>query len=532
MTISLRNSFSVIALSAALMMGACGPKDKAGSPQISAEAAPLGLKAASDKDFARHFAVPERTTSEADANKALALLGMAESGATDLTWAAREGSNGNYTFTNLSSNTDDGVVMIETAVLTGVHMEGDAANFDRADFTGVSMTGDDLTVKVKNMTVARPTPDTAKAILKSIEKMSDSDDKLSLEMEDDDLDIGFGAISVADVTVSGDEVSGTINQMVYGTDAQTERTDFKVSDVNLTIQPRGQSDASAPSLLTMKSLTGRGFLNASDQMDMASGGLGALLGSLNMYEKPYDSFSLDSLIFNNSNVEMNIAGFEGEATTKGDVTTIRQVGKPMVFKLKEAPKAMEARQFYKTMSDLGFDNITIKSSQVSVLDEGKDTIRVNDGILEMTDGFKLNYTYGASGLKEVQQAMNTGTSQTAQQRMAMQMLKLNDMKISLEDKSIVERGLKLAAEMRGADPERVKKEMRAAVTMAPLLARSDLEKDLASELGGAFMEFIEKGGTLTIEMAPTEPLPMADLMALQQNGGSLKDLGFTAEQSD
>ena len=263
----------------------------------------------------------------------------------------------------------------------------------------------------------------------------------------------------------------------------------------------------------------------------AQSGLSSVFSNLNFYGKPYENFSLEALEFNNDSVNVDIAGYEGVAKTKGDVTTVTQVGKPMVITLKEAPKSREARQAYDMLKKLDFDKIVLKSSQTSVLDKGADTVRVKNGLLEMENGFKLNYTYGASGLNDMQAALKTGSSKSAQEKMALEMLRFDDLKISLEDNSIVERSLKLAAEMRGADPDRVKKEMRVAVTMAPIMARNELEKELASELGGAFMDFIEKGGTLTIEMDPDQPVPISE-MANLGNGGSLKSLGFSARQDN
>jgi len=423
MTTSLRFSISAAALSFALVMGACSPKDKGGSPQISAENAPLGLTAPSDKAFAKHFNAPKRKVDDTEAKQALAALGLAESGTTDLTWEKQSGQNGNYTYHNLKSQSDDGTITIEKAELFGVHMEGETATFDRADFKGLFVDGDDVDVRIKAFSIARPTPDAAKSIMEGIEEIS-SNTGVSLDLDKGDDDIGFGALSLSGMTLEGEEVNGTIDHIVYGSDETTKLADFKIENVDLKIAPEKKwadnfngkkDDPSAKkniSVLRLKSFSGLGV--KTDGMNQAfsgqANGLGQLLGSMNTYEKPYDSVAIKGLSFDNDNVNFSLPKIEGKSTTKGDVTTIRQVSDPMVLKLKEAPKNRDARQAYEMIKKLNFDEIILRTSQTSILDKGADTVRVKDGILEMTDGFKLNYAYGASGLSAMQEVLNTGTS--------------------------------------------------------------------------------------------------------------------------
>ena len=102
------------------------------------------------------------------------------------------------------------------------------------------------------------------------------------------------------------------------------------------------------------------------------------------------------------------------------------------------------------------------------------------------------------------------------------------MTLSLEDKSIVERGLKLAAQMRGKDVNAVKREMRAAMAFAPLAARNDVEKDVVGQLSSAFMDFIDNSGTFTIQIAPPNPIAFSKLDNIEAL--SPEDIGFSARQ--
>jgi len=166
-----------------------------------------------------------------------------------------------------------------------------------------------------------------------------------------------------------------------------------------------------------------------------------------------------------------------------------------------------------------------------VLDANKDTVELKDGLFTMKDGFKLSYNYGATGVKAMTDQMaamgNSGSGQ--QMSAAMEMLKLNGMQLRLEDDSIVDRSLKLAAEMRGGTPESIRRELKVALTMAPLMAGGGAEGEMLAELAGAFGDFVQNGGTLSIVMDPKSPIAMSDLANVKGGGTSVADLGFSAK---
>jgi len=146
----------------------------------------------------------------------------------------------------------------------------------------------------------------------------------------------------------------------------------------------------------------------------------------------------------------------------------------------------------------------------------------------MKDGFELSYNYGASGVKAMTDKMRASNSTTPNMQTAMQAMTLNGFQMRLEDKSIVERGLKLAGEMRGASPEQVKKELKVALAFAPMMA-SGLEGEMLGEIAGAFGSFVDNGGTLSIVIDPKEPLPMSQLADYKNSGLTMEQIGFTAK---
>jgi len=521
----LLTSASALILSVTVVMGGCSKKDKGGAPVISAEKAPLGLSGLSNQDFAKHFAVPKRDIDGAQSDKALAALGLSESGQNGLTWDSQSGGNGSYVFKNMSSKSDDGTMAIGQAKIFGVRMDGDTATFDRADFSGLKLTAEDVVLNVEAMSLARPTADTAKAIVQSLENLTED---IDLDF-DDNAKFGFGALSMKGLNVQADEVSGTIDQLAWGVDKETSLADLKLEALDFTMPQKGSD---VRSLLTLKSVSAKNFNTDQIKDGFAAGASGGapkfstLMSSFNAYKKPYDSASIEGLAFDSNAISVDMPKMEAEAKTKGDVTTINQVTEAINITMKkDGPR--EFRQMYDTLQQLGFDAITFKGSQTTVLDKGKDTMEVKDGIFDMKDGFRLNYTYGASGLSALAQSGEASHSdQAAQLQNMLENMKINGMTLSLEDKSIVERGLKLAAQMRGGEVKQVKREMRAAVTFAPLAARNDLEKDIASQLGSSFMDFIDEGGTLTVKLAPNTPINLSKIQDIQNLTSD--DLGFSA----
>ena len=200
--------------STSLVLGACSPKDKGESAQISAEAAPLGLSAPDEKVFAQYFNVAERDVSETEANQALKALNLDTKGV--MSWESRKGQAGNYVYTDVTSKTDEGSLSIGTAELFGVHMVDDEASFDRANFKDMVLEGEDVNLNIGAMSVARPSPKMAQAIINALQTGEGLDD---LETKiDTDRTVSFGAISIDDISVSGDEANGNISHIVWGVD--------------------------------------------------------------------------------------------------------------------------------------------------------------------------------------------------------------------------------------------------------------------------------------------------------------------------
>ena len=527
----LRNSSLAVILSTSLVMGACSNKDKGPSAEKSAPAAALGLKAPSDKVFAKHFDVPARKVSEEEAQQALGELNLLDGSGDALSWAKSSGKNGNYSYTNLIAKDGDGEMSIAKAELIGVHMNGEVATFDRADFSGIKIYDekDDVTVTMDTLSVARPTPDMAKAIITSLQNIKELDD---LDIKGDDKDMGFGALGMSGMKISSNDVNLSADSLMWGEDETTLLTDFKVSDISFNLTEKAEAAMTG----SLKSLSATGLRgDVFDKLPDASKGPLGMMSGFNPMAQMYGTLKMEDLNFDSDFLEITSKGFEGKSTEKGGVTTQKSVGEPFIIRLKEAPNDPQAKQAYDMVKELGFDELVFQSSQTTIMDSNKDTVAVKDGLFSMKDGFKLSYNYGASGMKamtdkiqDMESADIKGSQGQTDMQAAIETMKLNGFQLRLEDKSIVERGLKLAGKFRGAEPEQVKKELKVALTLAPMMA-SGLEGEMIGEMAGAFGDFVEDGGTLSIVMNPKEPISMTELADYKRSNLSKSDLGFSAK---
>jgi len=159
---------------------------------------------------------------------------------------------------------------------------------------------------------------------------------------------------------------------------------------------------------------------------------------------------------------------------------------------------------------------------------------VTDGLLKLKDGFDLNFEYAAEGLSEMTAKLQEQAQSSADVTTLLDSynaLKLRNLRLTLEDKSIVERGLKLASEMTGQSEKNIKRSLGMAVFAAARAAENEVQAEVYSETTEALAEFIKNGGTLTIEANPPEPFSLAPLITGQGADIDPESLGFSASQA-
>lgn len=526
MRVTLKTSLFIGTMTAALMVGGCGKKDKGQGALKSAEVQALNLSRADASTFAPYFETGACAVDEMEALGALAGLGLGETGADGMAYDARTFDAGTVTYTDWRMTRDNDVMSIDTlSFYCPTLTEGGDATFARMDAKALSLTGEPGKVSAATLNIADVTPEAAQGFVDMLTAFGDDMDSEAL--------FNVGAMSVTDMKVNADGVEGGIKGMAFGIDRDANKVDAMGDSFTFTM-----SDDDSPEMGTvnfnldsfsMKQADLGQFSTESDP----SKALTQAMQNINVLEKPYDSIALDNMSITSDYVDMTFEGFEGESKERGDTIRVTQAAKPMVISLKPKLADMpQAAQVYNQLKALNFETMEFSSSSTTVIDKGDDTVTLEDGLLVMKDSFRMNFEYEMSGLAGMVRKAEAAEAAGVEQDVAtlMETLNLNSMRFTLEDNSIVERGLKLASEMTGQSEDALKRNMAMLTMVAGMAGENELQSQVYGEAAGALVEWVKEGGTLTIEAAPTAPISIGQLIEGAGEGMDAKAVGFTARR--
>lgn len=517
-----------------LSVGACKAADKGQGALKSESVKALNLSKSESQVFAKYFETKSCEVDELESLGALAGLGLGENGDDGVNYASRDVNGGVVTYSNLEMREDGANRAAFSAKSVVFHCPkmGDAdPTFDRVDLTDISIFDQDDNVEItaKTLNIASPKLNGARSIVGSMTAA----DAYGIE------DTGFDAISITDVTIKSEDVNGTLASLSWGEtkdESGRRKADLTFGDLDLTmVEPDGGKGMTVT--VAFDGMSGRNIYIA-DTMDpnegiSADGMMASVFGNLNFFEKPYDEFLVETLKVDSEAFSFDFKGMEGKTTEKSGVITTRQSLKPMKFNMKPAMSEIaELREGYELMKSLGFETMTMSGSSVTKLDSNDDSISVSDGLLVIEDALRLNFEYQAGGLGAMTEKMKAlaETDAAPDTMAAFNELTLNNFRLTMEDKSIVKRGLKLASEMTGQSETMIKSSLGMAVFAASMAAENELQAEVYSETLGAFADFVKKGGTLTIEANPPAPFPLAPLITGMGEDIDPATLGFSASQ--
>jgi len=520
-----------------LSVGACKAADKGQGALKSESFSALNLSKSEASVFSKYFATDPCDVDEMEALGALAGLGMGESGANGLSFKSRAVNEDNVTFENLTLRADgseDVAFSAGSAVFHCPKMGDEAPNFNRLDLTSVFIKDerDNVEFTAETLNIANPTAQAARAVVESMTRPSAN--AVS--------GVGFGAISITGAEIKSAELKGTLAALSWGeirNKTGQGKADLTIDDVNLVIPGKnGAQDMT----LDFDGMSARnlniGSTVAAGPSDLSSTAMiGTVLESLNNFEKPYDQLIVETLKVNSQGFDVNFGGIEGQTSEDGALIKTRQSLKPSEITLKPALAEMrQFRDYYELLKSLGMETINFSGNTVSTLNSADDSIAVTDGLLVMDDIFRLNFEYEAEGLNAMLKALqdDQDTQNPANALAAYEPLKLRDFRLTLEDNSIVEKGLVVATQMTGQSEKDLKRALVGAVFAAAFAAENEFQAEVYTTGIQAFADFIKNGGTLTIEANPPEPFPLAPFITGKSKGEGINpdSLGFSASQED
>ena len=498
-----------------MIVGGCKSKN-GGADEVTDAAVSISKK--NYGDIGDVLKVPTRKVSADESEKVLKAIGLwDESNA--LTWEDRSGGEGTYVFKNISTTDEEGQTFkAKRLTLAGLHMEGDTPVADLVDMGDLSLNGDDVSLTIENLGL------TDVVLSENIGALSDIDDLL--DFADLDLDIGDGTDSRAPksfvmtgVKGQSDEAEFVIENLGWGQDPKTSELRFAAEDLSIT--SLGEDSMT----ITLDSAKVRGM---ADDTDAALSGSGGHIVDILTQSQGFGDVELKGFELKSDVVNLNLPSLNQSVTDKGNIRETDFNMPSFTVALIEGDNVPpDVAQGLAMLKSLGFDELVFSSKGQTELNTKTDVMTIKAVSVDLKDGFDLNYKGEISGFSAIKEL--GAEASAAEFKAAQDNIKVHDFALSLEDKSIVERGFKLAGEMTGQTPKDLRRQANGVLALGSLAALTQDDGAIYSEFTKALGEFIQDGGTLNIAVNPQTPLTLDDFDELSRGKKpDLKRLGFSA----
>lgn len=485
-------------------MIAAGCKSKKEGPDAIADAV-VSVSQKSFGDIDNVLKAPKRKVSDAQAETVLKSMGIWEQ-SDWLTWDARSGDQGNYSFKNVVIKSGEGEdITAGKLELSGLHMVGDVPVADVLTFTDLKMTDDEFAMTVDSFAV--------KSVFMP-EALNSIEDVANFDLEPNQLP---QAIVVKGFSGGDDEVSIKIKTLGVGEDNDDNHLRFAAEDIDITSKGKEAftvklAAAHFKSLEALKP----GTLEALADVDNP----GALLDFTNSMQ--FGDMLFTDLIVNSDYFDLSLPKYVQSAQKSGDITHVRMGMPSLKMDIKEAAALdPQSRQAMQMLKSLDFTSMEFSSAGYTEVNLSEDIMDVKEASLNLKDGFDLNYTAKFSGYQAMNKASVTATT-PSDIAAAQENFEIHNFALSLEDKSIVDRSFKLAGEMTGQSPENLRRQLNGVMAIGTLAATAQGYGEIYGDFTSAFGDFIEKGGTLNIAMNPETPISLGLMKEIER--GEIPDV--------
>lgn len=546
----------MIGAAAIALLGACGQRG-GDSAEQAAEAGQAAMQSAENAlEDLGNVVLRRGDAAEAEAALAAMYLDTAESGRVG--FASRDVSGAAASFEDVSIDIPGedgdagGSFKAARLELEGLEMTDSGASFSKMKFSGIELVPDDPVdaeegqLTIDEIELLNPSPALA-AWVASL--MGDG----APTAFPDASEIGFDAWTMSDLDFNldsdDDTVALSVNAIQIGGVTSDAMAVAHIDGVSID----GVGDGDTPFAVSLASMTLSGadlsFTQAiSDNIEDEEAMAAALMSAL--YQNPmdpgFDSYAIDQLNFDAAGLQFVLPSL---------VTTVErnQAGQPVRFvtpeftmTLSADPEGGEAGgELAGALGMVGYETVELSSAGVSNYDPDSDTLTfaADQNYLTLKDGFTLRYggklegynAYASSFANmDFENLVDGGDPDPALMQDALSKLVFHDFELTLVDDSIVDRIFNLVAAQSGEDPEMVRNQAVGVVAMAPMMAGgSGVDVEMITEVTTAISAFLTNPGTLSIKLAPSEPLSMASLAAMEDPSMLTKEyLGLTATHTE
>jgi hypothetical protein len=273
---------------------------------------------------------------------------------------------------------------------------------------------------------------------------------------------------------------------------------------------------------------------------------------------PYRQIDLGNVDLTSSIFDLVTDGFEADSEIKGDTTILRSVFSPMLLTLKDLSDTPLA-PYMDVLRENGLAEITFKGSSTTTFDRNADRVSFTDNRSEIDEGLRTRCDYSLMGLAAAAQAMDASGAKVpvfdytdenngqdafetymaeteaynAAQAEANKLIKLEGLNCDIQDvadNSLVERGYEVASAITGKSVPVLKGGAKTMIALGSLTAQSEFQRDLMDTVGSGLIDFIDNPGqTMTITMAPEQPVSITSLTGEDGNEPSIQPLNLTVE---
>lgn len=552
-------------------MGACSGGDKVPAEEIKVEAASLGLTSADESQLSEHFIIETRSGTDADT---LSLLNVA--GFDAATYGDRTITGSTAVYTDWTASNDEASMRAERVEMIGLNMTDDGPTLDKLVLSGMRVEGfegdgDDrqkvMDATVGGLVVVKPSAalfvDLADIMMARDASRNDAMDKMD-RLGDEEFRALQIEDMVANVTEEGKKGTLSVKQVIVGNDTRDGMMDLVLETLSFDwANAANGNDALFD--LKMDGVTVLGL--DTEQLDRPGmSGVGATQGLLSGFmagmspaaTPPYRQIDLGQVELNASVFDLTTEGFEANSEIKGDVIELRSVLSPMVITLKDLSDTPIA-PYMDVLRENGFGEISLKGSSTTTFDAKTDRVTIVDNRMEIDDGLRTRCDYSIAGLNAAAKMLDDSGAKlpvfdfsdpenndaafedylvqsdayNAAQAEANKLIKIEGMTCDIQDvldNSLVERGYNVASAITGRSVPILKGGAKTAIALGSLTAQSEFQRDLMDTLGSGLITFIDTPGqTMTITMAPEEPVSIISLAGADGNDPSIKPLNLSVE---
>ena len=538
-------------VAAITMLTACGQKDK---PNDAAESSGVVFSES------KLPAISVHKGDAATAAAALAAMSLETSGSGNVTWDSRELKGDKAVFTGVTlvsagDDEDDGEGMSFDADEDSLDLDGADLKAKKLEFEGLAMKDGKPTfgrILMSDVALVPTDPEEAEngsGNIGSIELVNPSPETaawvgaLFSEDEAPDLPEGdalaFDLWAVKDVDFRIDDPDGENGTFSI---ADIEVTGLKEQTATLMKLDGMKFDLTDPAEDTnMKLNLGSIEMRGADLglLTDASGDAGAPEEMMSLAAQDPANPGYESLMING--FDMDMAGVKIDLPKL--VSAVGRNKKDGTVAVKTEPfkvllttdEGKYGEQLAGQLAMLGYEKLELTGAGYQTYEPGTDltTYVKGQNYWELKDGFRVDFGMqyaGAKAMAEAEQASKLSADPTAVLGDTFDKMVLHGFDFSLDDNGFMDRAFNAYAAQSGQDPQEVRNQLTGLLAMAPMMmAGSGVDPELLSEASTALSSFVSDPKTLTIKLAPAEPLAMSTLATMEDPSALNKAaLGFSA----